>query len=82
MNYGAIGLVIGHEIIHGFDETGRKFDKEGNVADWWVPPTEEKFMERIKCIIRQYSNYTDSHSMLHVSYCLDRFEKYLLSTRV
>lgn len=43
MNYGAVGVVIGHEMTHGFDDQGRKFDKEGNMADWWTREDEDKF---------------------------------------
>ena len=58
MNYGAIGWVIGHEITHGFDDQGRQFDKNGNLMDWWEGATKEKFQNKTKCIIDQYSNYT------------------------
>ncbi|CAF3791141.1 unnamed protein product [Adineta steineri] len=58
LNYGGIGAVIGHEITHGFDDTGRQFDKDGNRVLWWTPETIEKFIERKTCIVDQYSNYT------------------------
>ncbi|NP_001036959.1 neutral endopeptidase 24.11 [Bombyx mori] len=58
MNYGAIGFVIGHEITHGFDDQGRQFDKNGNLVDWWQEMTKEKYLDKAKCIIDQYSNYT------------------------
>ncbi|CAH1395389.1 unnamed protein product [Nezara viridula] len=60
MNYGAIGFVIGHEITHGFDDQGRQFDANGNLVDWWAPETKDKYLEKAKCIIDQYGNYTDS----------------------
>lgn len=59
MNYGAIGTVIGHEITHGFDHLGRLFDLNGNVHNWWQPETKQHFHEKVKCIIEQYSNFTD-----------------------
>ena len=49
-NYGAIGVVIGHEMSHGFDDNGRKFDKNGNYTDWWAPGDGEKYNERAQVI--------------------------------
>ncbi|CAF1624746.1 unnamed protein product [Rotaria sp. Silwood1] len=57
LNYGAIGVVIGHEITHGFDDIGRQYDKDGNRISWWTDDTIKKFNERKQCIIDQYSNY-------------------------
>lgn len=73
MNYGAIGTVIGHEIIHGYDDKGRQYDKNGNLIDWWLPPTEKSFIKRAQCFINQYSNYMDPEVKLHVS----RYKKIL-----
>lgn len=67
MNYGAIGYVIGHEITHGFDDQGRQFDLEGNLVDWWEPDTQKSYLEKAKCIIEQYGNYTDKQTGLNVS---------------
>ncbi|XP_069992152.1 neprilysin-2-like [Penaeus vannamei] len=58
MNFGAIGYVIGHEITHGFDDSGRQFDEKGDLRDWWEKETKDKFLEKAKCIIYQYGNYT------------------------
>ncbi|CAF1438868.1 unnamed protein product [Adineta ricciae] len=58
LNYGGIGVVIGHEITHGFDDTGRQFDKDGNRVPWWTDETIQKFVKRKSCIVNQYSNYT------------------------
>lgn len=58
LNYGGIGVVIGHEITHGFDDDGRQFDKNGNRIPWWTNETIAKFNERKTCIVNQYSNYT------------------------
>lgn len=59
MNYGAIGFVIGHEITHGFDDQGRQFDLDGNLVDWWQSNTKTQYLEKAKCIIEQYGNYTE-----------------------
>ena len=56
-NYGAIGSVIGHEIGHGFDDQGRKFDGEGNLRDWWTEEDTERFEQRKNHLAAQYSGY-------------------------
>ncbi|XP_022644087.1 neprilysin-2-like isoform X3 [Varroa destructor] len=58
VNYGGIGVVIGHEITHGFDDKGRQFDKDGNLQQWWNNKTIETFRSRAKCMIAQYSQFT------------------------
>jgi putative endopeptidase len=58
VNYGAIGVVIGHEMTHGFDDEGRKFDKNGNLTDWWTPEDSKKFEERAKVLSDQFSSFT------------------------
>ena len=55
VNYGAIGAVIGHEIIHGYDDQGRKFDADGNLRDWWAPADAENYDQRDKCITDEYT---------------------------
>jgi putative endopeptidase len=55
VNYGAIGMVIGHEIIHGFDDQGRKFDAQGNLRDWWTAEDGKQYDERGKCISDEYT---------------------------
>ena len=55
VNYGAIGMVIGHEIIHGFDDQGRKFDAKGNLRDWWTAEDAKQYDERGKCISDEYT---------------------------
>jgi putative endopeptidase len=57
INYGAIGGVIGHEITHGFDNSGRKYDAQGNQVDWWTAEDAKNFDERAKCIIQQFDGY-------------------------
>ncbi|KAF4101555.1 neprilysin-like isoform X1 [Onychostoma macrolepis] len=58
LNYGGIGMVIGHEITHGFDDNGRNFDKDGDLKDWWTPSSTQKFHELSKCIVDQYGSYS------------------------
>jgi endothelin-converting enzyme/putative endopeptidase len=55
VNFGGIGMVIGHEIIHGYDDQGRKFDKDGNLKDWWTPADAAIYDERGKCISDEYT---------------------------
>ncbi len=57
-NYGGMGAVIGHEIIHGFDDQGRQFGPHGNLVDWWTPEDKQRFLERAKCVSDQFSSYT------------------------
>ena len=56
-NYGAIGMVMGHELTHGFDDQGRKFDGHGNLRDWWTPAVAEAFTQRAACLVRQFDAY-------------------------
>uniref|UniRef100_A0A673I318 Neprilysin n=1 Tax=Sinocyclocheilus rhinocerous TaxID=307959 RepID=A0A673I318_9TELE len=58
LNYGGIGMVIGHEITHGFDDNGRNFDKDGDLKDWWTKSSTQKFHELSKCIVDQYGSYS------------------------
>ncbi|MBP9987566.1 MAG: M13 family metallopeptidase, partial [Bacteroidales bacterium] len=55
-NYGAIGVVIGHEMTHGFDDMGRQFDKEGNLNDWWTDEDAEKFQNRVQTLVDFFDN--------------------------
>jgi putative endopeptidase len=56
-NYGAIGAVIGHEMTHGFDDQGSKFDAQGNLRNWWTPQDKKNFDARAQCIIKQFDSY-------------------------
>ncbi|RLO09493.1 hypothetical protein DYB28_012320, partial [Aphanomyces astaci] len=56
-NFGAIGMVIGHEITHGFDNRGRNYDGDGNLKQWWSNATNDAFKEKAQCISDQYSNF-------------------------
>ncbi len=55
-NYGAIGVVIGHEMTHGFDDQGRQFDKDGNLTDWWAPGDADRFKERAQVMVDFFNN--------------------------
>src|SRR5437868_13332484 len=57
VNYGAIGAVIGHELTHGFDDQGRKFDAEGKLNDWWTAEDAKTFEARAKVLGEQYSKF-------------------------
>ncbi len=57
VNYGMIGGVIGHEITHGFDDQGRRYDADGNLTDWWTPEDDAQFRARAQKLIDQYSSY-------------------------
>ncbi len=57
VNYGAIGVVIGHEITHGYDDQGRKYNAEGNLEDWWTENDAKEFEARAKKVVDQYSSY-------------------------
>jgi endothelin-converting enzyme/putative endopeptidase len=57
VNYGAIGAVIGHEMTHGFDDQGRKFDAHGNLQDWWSPADAKNYGERSACVEKQFDGY-------------------------
>ncbi|BFZ23133.1 hypothetical protein BsWGS_26172 [Bradybaena similaris] len=58
LNFGGIGVVVGHEITHGFDDEGRQYDKHGNLAQWWSNSSVEQFKGKAKCIVEQYGNFT------------------------
>ena len=57
INYGGIGAVIGHEMTHGFDDSGAKFDANGNLANWWTDEDLRNFKSRAQCVIDQFSSY-------------------------
>lgn len=58
LNYGGIGMVIGHELTHAFDDQGAQYDKDGNVKNWWSTTDYEKFKAKTQLIIDRYSSYT------------------------
>lgn len=56
-NAGAIGMVMGHELTHGFDDKGRQFDAQGNLRQWWTPEVSKAYEERAECVVKQYAAY-------------------------
>ena len=58
VNYGGIGVVIGHEMTHGFDDSGRRSDAHGNLNDWWTQASSDRFSVRAAGIVKQFSGYT------------------------
>ena len=57
LNYGALGLVLGHEMTHGFDNMGALYDAHGNFKNWWTNATRKEFQNKQKCFIEEYGNY-------------------------
>lgn len=57
INYGAIGVVIGHEMTHGFDDQGRQYDKDGNLNNWWTEEDAEKFKAKTQILVNEYNNF-------------------------
>jgi len=57
INFGGIGMVIGHELTHGFDDQGRQFDAQGNLKDWWTPEDAKEFERRAACVVDEYGSF-------------------------
>lgn len=57
VNYGGIGVIIGHEISHGFDDQGAQFDAQGRLNNWWTPDDLKKFQAKTACVVNQFDNY-------------------------
>ena len=57
VNFGAMGMVVGHELTHGFDDQGRQFDAKGNLTDWWTPESGKAFVDRVDCVKKQFDGY-------------------------
>ena len=58
VNFGAVGAAIGHELTHGFDDQGRKYDAKGNLADWWTAEDAKELEKRASCLADEYSGFT------------------------
>ena len=67
VNYGAIGVVIGHEITHGFDDQGAQFDATGALSNWWTPQDKEKFTARAQCVVNQFDGYFIEPGIHHIA---------------
>jgi putative endopeptidase len=67
VNYGALGAVIGHEMTHGFDDSGRQFDAQGNLRDWWTPQDAAKYKAAAQLVVDQFNGYTVVDSATHVN---------------
>lgn len=68
VNYGAIGVVIGHEISHGFDDQGAQFDAQGRLNNWWTPDDLNKFHARTACVVQQFSAFPiDGDPNIHIN---------------
>ena len=57
VNFGAIGAVIGHELTHGFDDSGSQFDAQGNLRNWWTPKDREQFDQLEACFVNEYDSF-------------------------
>lgn len=66
INYASLGNTVGHEITHGFDDNGRKYDLNGNLINWWNSEAKQRFSEEADCFIEQYNQYTDPKTNLTV----------------
>ncbi|MBV9242918.1 MAG: M13 family metallopeptidase, partial [Acidobacteria bacterium] len=65
VNYGAIGVVIGHEISHGFDDQGAQYDAQGRLNNWWTKDDYAKFQARVSCVANQFENYVIEPGIHH-----------------
>ncbi|XP_028972215.1 phosphate-regulating neutral endopeptidase PHEX isoform X1 [Esox lucius] len=66
LSYGAIGVIVGHELTHGFDNNGRKYDKDGNLDQWWSNASISAFTHKTQCMINQYNGYYWEEAGLNV----------------
>ena len=67
VNYGAIGAVIGHEMTHGFDDSGRQYDGKGNLRDWWTPEDATKYKAAAQLVVNQFNGFTVVDDQSHVN---------------
>ncbi|XP_071388086.1 endothelin-converting enzyme 1 isoform X2 [Centroberyx affinis] len=70
LNFGGIGVVMGHELTHAFDDQGREYDKDGNLRSWWKNSSVEAFKKQTQCMVEQYSNYSINKEPLNGKHTL------------
>ncbi|XP_021425169.1 endothelin-converting enzyme 1 isoform X4 [Oncorhynchus mykiss] len=70
LNFGGIGVVMGHELTHAFDDQGREYDKDGNLRSWWKNSSVEAFKKQTQCMVEQYSNYSINKEALNGKHTL------------
>uniref|UniRef100_A0A6Q2YDU0 Endothelin-converting enzyme 1 n=1 Tax=Esox lucius TaxID=8010 RepID=A0A6Q2YDU0_ESOLU len=70
LNFGGIGVVMGHELTHAFDDQGREYDKDGNLRPWWKNSSVEAFKKQTQCMVEQYSNYSINKEPLNGKHTL------------
>ncbi|XP_046881183.1 endothelin-converting enzyme 1 isoform X1 [Hypomesus transpacificus] len=70
LNFGGIGVVMGHELTHAFDDQGREYDKDGNLRSWWKNSSVEAFKQQTQCMVEQYSNYSINKEPLNGKHTL------------
>ncbi|XP_036415962.1 endothelin-converting enzyme 1 isoform X2 [Colossoma macropomum] len=70
LNFGGIGVVMGHELTHAFDDQGREYDKDGNLRSWWKNSSVEAFKHQTQCMVEQYSNYSINSEPLNGKHTL------------
>lgn len=66
-NYGLMGHILGHELLHAFDLGLRSYDKDGNWIDWWSQESTNNYFEKAQCIVDHYNNYTIKEIEMNVS---------------
>ncbi|KAI3385454.1 hypothetical protein SNEBB_008785 [Seison nebaliae] len=71
LNFGSAGMIVGHELTHGFDNSGRLYDALGNLNDWWGKMPKENFAKRAKCFVNQYSKFPIANKTLNGIFTLD-----------
>lgn len=79
LNYGALGEILGHELTHGFDDSGRNYDKYGNEKRWWSNHTLQEYDKRSSCLVKQYSKYylAEAKGFVRIHLTISKYSKNL-----